>query len=150
MLTAWALATLFLLLKILGILLGVQAALEIFKALRWIEPVVKFLDPFLRLLGLSRGVGLFWITGSAFGLVYGSALVLEEVKEGKLTKEELERLQVSLGLHHSAIEDPLLFMAFGLSFFWLWAPRFLVTILVTRLFGLWQDRRSFFARPASS
>lgn len=45
-----------------------------------------------------------------FGLVYSAAVIFEEVKEGNLTKEKLEELHLSIGIPHSVIEDPAIFL----------------------------------------
>ena len=71
-----------------------------------------------------------------FGLVYSAAVIFEEVKEGNLTKEELEELHLSIGIPHFVIEGPAIFLTMGLSAFWLWVPRLIVAILVVRLLAL--------------
>jgi hypothetical protein len=43
-------------------------------------------------------------------LVYSEAVIFEEVKEGNLTKEELEELHLPIGIRHSVIEDPAIFL----------------------------------------
>ena len=137
MLENWSVSTLNLTIRIFLVMMGILILLEIFKTLGWINPLVKMLSPVLKLLGLSQRVGVLWFTGAVFGLVYGAAVIFEEVKEGNLTKEELEELHLSIGIHHSVIEDPAIFMTMGLSAFWLWVPRLIVVILVVRLLSLW-------------
>jgi hypothetical protein len=61
-----------------------------------------------------------------------------EAKKGYLTKEELENLHASIGINHSMIEDPSLFMAMGLNPLWLWVPRLIMAILFVHLLRLWQ------------
>lgn len=108
--------------KIFIIIVGVHVLLKIIKAMGWIHPLIKLLSPVLKLLGLSEKAGTLWIAGAFFGLIYGSAVILEEMKEGLLTDEEVEKLHLSIGINHSFIEDPILFMALGVSFFWAWVP----------------------------
>lgn len=134
-LRSWFLANLYLTLKIFGIILSILVFLEILKVLGWIRQVVKIFSPFLRLLGLSQGTGILWITGAFFGLIYGAAVIVEEIKDGHLAKEEVEKLHLSIGINHSFIEDPILFMALGLNFFWLFIPRLLAAILVVRVYS---------------
>ena len=45
---------------------------------------------------------------------------MEEARQGHISKEELEELQLSIGINHSMVEDPFLFLTFGISAFWLW------------------------------
>jgi hypothetical protein len=76
-----------------------------------------------------------------FGLVHSAAVIFEEVKEGNLTKEELEELHLSVAIPHSVIEEPAIFLTMGLSAFWLWVPRLIMAILVVRLLSLWHLTR---------
>ena len=73
--------------------------------------------------------------------------IVEEAKEGHLNKEELEGLHLSIGINHSVVEDPALFLALGLNAFWLWVPRLITAMLAVRLLSLWQY--SFGKRQAS-
>ena len=138
MLKGWSLSTLYLIARIFLIIMGILILLEILKALDWINLVVKLLAPLLRLFGLSEKVGILWMTGAVFGLAYGAAVIIEEAKEGRLSKEELEGLHLSIGINHAVIEDPALFLTMGLNAFWLWVPRLIMAILVVHLFGLWK------------
>jgi len=138
MLKSWSLSTLFLMIKIFLIMMGILILLEVLKAVGWIESFVKMLAPLLKFLGLSKRVGILWMAGAIFGLAYGAVVIIEEAREGHLTKEELEGLHLSIGINHSIIEDPLFFLAMGLNAFWLWVPRLIMAILAVRLFSLWQ------------
>jgi len=92
-------------------------------------------------MGLDERVGLLWLTAGMFGIAYGAAVILEEAKEGNLTAEELTRLHLSIGINHSMVEDPSLFLSLGLSAFWLWIPRLITAILAVHLMILWQKMR---------
>jgi hypothetical protein len=145
MLKSWSSSTLLLTMKIFVIIMGILILLEILKAAGWIESFVRMLAPLLKFLGLSQRVGVLWMAGAIFGLAYGAVVIIEEAREGHLTKEELEGLHLSIGINHSVIEDPLFFLAMGLNAFWLWIPRLIMAILAVRLLSLWQrgTRRVF-------
>ena len=74
-----------------------------------------------------------WLTAATFGLTYGAAVIVEEAKEGNLSKDELERLHLSMGINHSMIEDPALFLSLGLSIFWMCVPRVAAAIIAVQL-----------------
>jgi Fe2+ transport system protein B len=137
MMKSWFISMLGLSLKIFLIIMSILTFLEIMKKMGWIHPVVRTMSPLLRLMGLSRQVGMLWMTAVVFGLAYGGAVIVEEAKAGHLTREELQELHLSIGINHSMIEDPTLFLSFGLSPFWLWVPRFIMAITATRLLTLW-------------
>ncbi len=124
--------------KILLIILVIMTFLEIMKVKGWINDLVGFLAPVLKVMGLSREVGFVWLTGAIFGLAYGGSVIIQESRAGHLSREDIETLHLSIGINHAMVEDPALFLSLGLSPFWLWVPRIIVAILMTRLFTLWR------------
>lgn len=140
MMKSWAMETAGLALKIFLIIMTILSSLEVIKALGWINTVVKFLAPLLRIMGLSEKVGLLWITAVVFGLAYGGAVIVEEARAGHLDSDELETLQLSIGINHSMVEDPSLFLSLGLSPFWLWVPRTIIAIVAVRVLTFWKSR----------
>ena len=90
----------------------------------------------LRVLGLSDNSVMLWVTAVVFGLTYGGAVILEKIKENTLTHSEVERLHISVGINHSMVEDTAIFMAMGMSFFWLVVPKLLVSIAVVQGYRL--------------
>lgn len=141
----WLLTNLILSIKILAIILGLFVFLEVCRSVGWIFYIIRSISPLLKINSLSSNSAIVWITGTVFGLIYGAAIVFEELKEGKLPREELEKLHISIGLQHSVIEDPLLFLALGINPFWLWIPRFLITLLVIHLYTFWNRLLKLFA-----
>jgi hypothetical protein len=137
----WALTTLGLMIKIFFIIMAILTLLETLKTFDLIHPMVRILNPVLRLMGLNQKVGFLWLTAVVFGVAYGGAVIVEEVKAGHLTKEELEELHLSIGINHALVEDPSLFLSLGLSPFWLWVPRLIVAIVAERLLTLWRVLR---------
>jgi spore maturation protein SpmB len=134
----WASSMLNLGIKILLIIITIMTFLEIMKVKGWINGLVRFLAPVLRVMGLSREVGFVWLTGAIFGLAYGGSVIIQESRAGHLSREDIETLHLSIGINHAMVEDPALFLSLGLSPFWLWVPRIIVAIIMTRLFTLWR------------
>ena len=124
-LLAWALSTLALLLKIVLIIVPVMIILESLKALGYTDRIAAVFRPFMSLLGLSPNVATMWVTGTFFGLIYGSAVIVEESTSGRFSEDELTRLHISLGMSHSLVEDPALFLALGIGLQWTVVPRLL-------------------------
>lgn len=137
MIAGWAVAAFLLMVRIFFIVMFVLTILEIAKTFGWIHAIARFLAPLLRVMGLSGQVGLLWVTAVVFGLAYGGAVIVEEVKNGRLTETELEELHLSIGINHAMIEDPSLFLPLGIHPFWLWVPRLVVAIIAVRLLTLW-------------
>ena len=137
MMKSWFMATVYLSLKIFIIIMIIMILLEVMKIFNIIHHIVKLLNPLLKTMGLNQQVGLLWLTAIAFGLAYGGAVIVEESKEGNINKEELEKLHLSIGINHSMIEDPALFLSLGLSAFWLWVPRLILAIVAVRLLEIY-------------
>ncbi len=133
-LKGWAIGTAALLLKILGIIMGIMIVLESLKSLGWMEHLLRFFRPLMRILGLSHRTAMMWLAATIFGLLYGGAIIVEEAKKGASTKAELERLHIFVGINHAMVEDPALFAVLGLNAFWLWVPRFIVAIMVAQAY----------------
>jgi hypothetical protein len=111
--------------------------LGVMKSFHLVPHIVKALNPLLKIMGLDQRAGILWLTAVVFGLAYGAAVIVEEVKEGALSPEELTRLHLSIGINHSMVEDPTLFLSLGLSAFWLWIPRLITAIVAVHLLFLW-------------
>jgi len=134
----WAFTTLSLSIKIFIIIMCILTTLEILKTFDLINPMVRLLNPLLKIMGLNQKVGFLWLTAVVFGVAYGGAVIVEEVKAGHLSKKELEELHLSIGINHALVEDPSLFLSLGLSPFWLWVPRLIVAVIAERLLQLWR------------
>jgi len=115
--------------KIFIIIMALMVLLELMKTYNLIRYLSIVMNPLMRLMGLDRRAGFLWLTAAVFGLSYGGAIIVEEVKSGQLSSDNLKRLQLSIGINHSLIEDPILFMSLGLGAFWLWVPRLITAML---------------------
>jgi len=134
MLKGWAFETLYLCAKILVIIVVLMMILETMKCLDIIDRIVNVLSPLLKVLGLNKNVGIMWLTAALFGIAYGAAVIVEEAKGGNLTSEDLTKLHLSIGINHSMIDDPALFLSVGIHPFWLWVPRFVLAVLAVWLY----------------
>ncbi|MFC1932241.1 nucleoside recognition domain-containing protein [Chloroflexota bacterium] len=133
-LKGWAVDTVGLLLKILGIVMVIMIMLQFSESLRWTERSLKFFRPLMRILRLPERTAILWVTSAAFGLMYGGAVIIDEAKKGVLTKEELERLHISIGINHAMVEDPTLFLVLGLNPLWLWVPKLVMAIIAAQTY----------------
>ena len=134
MVKTWTVTTLVLSGKMLVIVMMLMLILEFMKSYNLIDHVVSMMAPVLKVFGLRKQTGFLWITAAIFGLTYGAAVIVEEAKEGKFSEDELERLQLSIGINHSIIEDPVVFLSLGIGPFWLFVPRLAAAIIAVQLF----------------
>ncbi len=147
----WAAGSLWLSLKILGVVMGLMMALGLMKSFNLIPKIVRLMTPALWLMGLNRRVGILWVTAAVFGIGYGAAVIVEEARDGNLEPEELTRLHASIGINHSLVEDPALFLPLGIGAFWLWVPRLITAMATVHLLALWRRlrRREAIIAPAA-
>ena len=148
LLKQWCTATALLALQILVIIVTIMIVLEFMKAYRIIDHLVRLLNPVLKIMGLNRNVGMLWLAAATFGIAYGGALIVEEAHHGHYTREELERLHLSIGINHAMIEDPLLFLPLGVGAFWLWIPRLAAAVLAVHLYRFLMKAKGSNAAPA--
>lgn len=93
----------------------------------------KITAPLMKIFGLPTDAGYLWIVANTAGLAYGSAIMADEVKSGKLSPQNSNMLNHHIALSHSQLEDDLLFMAIGVPFLWVALPRLLAAILLVWL-----------------
>jgi hypothetical protein len=133
----WSVDTAGLSLKMLVIVMIVMVVMEGIKTFRLTDRVLEGLEPVLKIMGLDKEVGLLWMTGAFFGIAYGGAVIVQEARREGFSREEIEKLHLSIGVNHSIIEDPALFLSLGLSPFWMWVPRLIAAVIIVYVIGLW-------------
>jgi len=136
MLMAWAVQISVLTFKVMLIVLGLTVMIDLMRYYRLFTPVVSMLRPFTQINGLPHKSAFMWMAGIVFGLAYGSGIIIAESKAGHLDHDELIRLNLSLGISHSLLEDTFLFVAIGASLFWILVPRVIAAAVVVWIFVL--------------
>jgi Fe2+ transport system protein B len=140
----WSVKTFYLSVKIFIIIMVLMWILETMKRFNMIPSIVRLIKPILRMMGLDQQVGILWLTAVFFGIAYGAAVIVEEAKEKNITTGQLTRLQISIGINHSMIDDPGLYLAVGIPPFWLWVPRLVMAILVVQAYNFFFRCNSLF------
>ena len=144
----WGRSTGKLILQIFCIIMPLMIILELFKAFNIIGSITRLITPFLTVMGLDKSCGMLWLTASVFGLAYGAAVIVDETRTNRYSKEELTKLHLSIGVNHAMIEDPALFLPLGLPVFWLWIPRFIAAMLSVWLYTVFLFARRHYAQRA--
>jgi len=117
MIRSWGWSTLKLSVQIFCIIMPLMVTMELAKLFHIIAFITRITSPVLSLMGLSRSTGMLWLTATIFGLAYGAAVMVEETKSNEYKKEDLMRLHLSIGINHSMVEDPALFLPLGLPIY---------------------------------
>lgn len=115
---------------LVNLLLILQRLMEEFGLMKWLE---KPLQPLMRLFGLPLPTAFSWIVANAIGLAYGSAIMIDQVEEKKMIKQDADLLNHHIAVSHSQLEDPLLFLALGYTIHWMIWPRVLLAMIAVWL-----------------
>ena len=123
---AWSLA------KLLPMVFGLIAALnilqQVLREFGWIEWLTKPLKPLMKAMGLSGEVSFLWIVLNTLGLAYGGGVLIAELETGEIDRRDASLLNTSAAVTHSLLEDTLIFVAIGLSVWWLVVPRLVLSV----------------------
>jgi spore maturation protein SpmB len=101
----------------------------------------KILSPILRVFGLPVKTSFLWIVANTLGLAYGSAVMIEETEQGKISRIEADLLNHHIGISHSNLEDVLLFAAIGASLWWM-----IIIRLSLAFIAVWMRRIELYCR----
>jgi spore maturation protein SpmB len=134
--TDWGIKMFFLSLKVILFISGLMVLQKILEKSGIIEIISKVMAPVLKIMGLPIRTSFLWIVANVLGLAYGSAIMIDELEKGNISKEENNILNHHVAVSHSLLEDTLLFMTIGVSAFWITVPRVLMAIAIVWLYRL--------------
>lgn len=137
LLTQWFTSSLSLIVTIVLIVTALMVLQRVLEEFGWMHRIAHSLSPLMRLFGLPSGCSLLWLTGNVVGMAYGAAIMIDEVEEGRLTREEANLVNHHLGVSHSLLEDTMLFVAMGISFWWICLTRLVLAMIAVWTMRLW-------------
>lgn len=123
-LQAWLSTSVILIFTILGIVSALMILQKLLEEYQLLDVISRPLRPFMRFFGMPGDSSFLWLVGNIVGLAYGGAIMINLIEEGQLSREEANVVNHHLAISHSLLEDTLLFVALGISFWW---------IVITRL-----------------
>lgn len=103
--------------------------MDLLKKTGVLNKINKGLKPILTLLGIGKEASTINLVALTLGISYGGALLMEEGRSGKLTKEDLEHSTIFIALCHAVIEDTILMVGIGASIFGVLFVRFFYAFL---------------------
>lgn len=127
-LVSWLLSSLRMTVMLFSIISALNILYKILLEYNLIIKLTKAIKPVLSFFGLSESVGFLWLIGYIVGLAYGGAMMIEQMDDGKVTKDDVKLLNYHLAVSHSVLEDNLVFAALGVSY---------GLILAVRLTSVW-------------
>ncbi len=122
------------------ILVPILVLIEIARYYQVIEKLTSRVKGFMQFLTLPQEAAFPLLGGMIFGIVLGSALIIDCAREGHLEKRDLLLIGIFLSISHSIIEDTFIFAAFGANPLIMIGMRTILAILITRIAAYFLDR----------
>jgi hypothetical protein len=120
---------------IVVIIFAILLLMKVLKHFGIIAQLQKSLLPILKALGMSKEILPMTLLGMILGLVFGSALIINEKDENPtIDKKDFVYAMVLLGLCHAIIEDTLLLVGIGASLWGILLFRVVYSLIFTYLF----------------
>ncbi|HEX3011302.1 MAG TPA: nucleoside recognition domain-containing protein [Syntrophomonadaceae bacterium] len=111
------------------IVIPLMIFIEIFKDLNLLDRLTAIMTPVTRIIGISRDGNLPLLAGLLFGLSYGSGIIIQCAREGRLKYLDIFLINLFLVICHSVLEDTLLFAAIGSQ----WLPVLLMRLALAAI-----------------
>lgn len=118
-LKAWMHTSAVLIITILTIVSALMILQKLLEEYNLFDIISRPLNPVMSFFGMSKQASFSWLVGNIMGLAYGGAIMIDQTESGKLTSKDANVLNHHLAISHSLLEDTLLFVALGISFWWI-------------------------------
>jgi hypothetical protein len=130
-LSSWAIGELKNYGVIVCFIFSLMLMLRILKLIGVLDIITRLLNPFLKIMGIGKEVTTIALVGLTLGVVYGGALIIDEVKTNSaIRKNDILFAMVLMGLCHSVIEDTILMVSLGASFVGIFIIRFILSMII--------------------
>lgn len=114
-------------------LIPVLILIEIARHYQVIEKITGRIKKALQFLTLPQEAAFPLLAGMLFGIVLGSALIIDYAREGYLKRRDLLLIGIFLSISHSIIEDTFILAVFGANPLVLVSTRTVLAIIITRI-----------------
>ena len=131
----WFVDSFFLVLQIFLIVFLVMLLQRLLAEFGLTKKLGRIARPLIGFFGLSSSTAYVWIIAYTIGLAYGAGVIVEEIKDGSISRTEANLFNHHVAISHSQIEDTLLFVSLGVPYIWAALPRFVLAIVV-----VWVER----------
>jgi spore maturation protein SpmB len=130
LLPSWFRSSLLLVLQVFVIVFTVMFIQRLLSNLGIMKKLARLASPLIRFLGLPANAAYVWIVSLTVGVAYGSGVLIEEVREGRLSKPEADLFNHHAAINHSQIEYTALFVSIGVPYLWAALPRLILALIV--------------------
>lgn len=113
------------------IVIPLMIAVELLRTFRVLDRLSRWMEPGARLLGMSREASFPLVAGAVLGISFGSGLIIDSAREGRITRKDSMLLTAFLAPCHAVFEDTLLFVPLGVNPFFLLGLRLVTALILT-------------------
>ncbi len=125
------------------IVIPLMIVIQIAKDLKWLDAFSKAMSPVTRFLGMKENTSMTLASGLLIGLAFGSAVMIQAVKEDGVSHRDVTLAFIFLVACHAVIEDTLIFIPLGIPVWPLFVIRILTAVLLTLVVArLWNRTES--------
>ncbi|WP_191991847.1 nucleoside recognition domain-containing protein [Bacillus aerolatus] len=97
------------------IVIPLMLAIQILKDLKWLDAFSRWMAPITRMLGMKENTSTTLAAGLLFGLAFGSAVMIQAVKEDGVSRRDVTLAMIFLVACHAVVEDTLVFVPLGIT-----------------------------------
>jgi spore maturation protein SpmB len=105
------------------VVIPLMIALEIAQANGLLQRLNRILARPFQKIGLSEEGAFPVVVAMVFGLTFGSGVIINHVREGKVTEREVKIMGSFIAIAHALIEDTIIFLTLGAPLLVLLVPR---------------------------
>ncbi len=117
------------------IVIPLMVVIQLLKDLKWLDVFSRWMAPVTRMLGMRENTSTTLAAGLLFGLAFGSAVMIQAVKEDGVSRKDVTIAFIFLVACHAIVEDTLIFIPLGLTG-WTLLALFLIRLTVAVLLTL--------------
>jgi len=121
--------------QIAMIVIPMLVILQFARETQVLSKISGWFHPFARLFNISEKGTLPLLVGIAFGLVYGSGIIIDAGQSGDLEPHDMKVVGTFLSLCHAVLEDTMIFVAIGASGPIILGTRVALAVVITVVLG---------------
>lgn len=113
------------------IVIPLMVVLEIAESNGLLQKLNRLMAKPFKVIGLGEEGAFPVVVAVVFGITYGSGVIINHVRTGKVTRKEARVVGTFMALAHALIEDTIIFWVLGAPLLLLVAPRVLLAYVMS-------------------
>jgi len=113
------------------VVVPLMIVLEIARENKILDNINHIISRPFKHLGLTEHGAFPVVVAMIFGLTFGSGVILANIREGKLSSQEITIVGTFMAICHALVEDTLIFMVIGVPLWALLFPRTVMAIIAS-------------------